>query len=157
MLETNQRFTSVWDALPPDLHDADELHERQTEAETFAAASKLAAKKGFALVRSTHGCTLTAPGRVLHIGDTNTVLKYLGKLPKRAAAAFSSAGCTVTLLCLKTRYRRFLGLVQLILTIGRTQAKNSRLRVAFWAARCPFEKDDWTTCARPARGRYTAV
>jgi len=37
------------------------------------------------------------------------------------------------------------------LMIGLFHVKQSRLRVAWIAVRCPLEKDNWTTRARPDR------
>jgi len=89
----NERFASVWDALPPGLRDSMPLtSDTEIEHALFDAARTLAEQKGFALVRSANGYRLSGPGQTFQIGTVEGAATAIRKLPKTPAAALAGAG-----------------------------------------------------------------
>ena len=106
-----KRFASVWAALPDGLRDAMPLQsDTEIESALFDAASTLASKKGFALVRTVNGYRLAGHGRTIHFGQIESAAAAVRKATKTTCEPLAGAGGTVTLPALKTRYRLFLWL-----------------------------------------------
>jgi len=88
----NERFASVWDALPPDLGDTDPAIES-----LLPDCRKMADRLGYSLVLTRDWWHLTAPGIRCRFGDLADVAGYLRKAAKRALPGLDGADCTVTL------------------------------------------------------------
>jgi len=79
----NERYASVWDALPAGLAV-------NTEA-MLPECNKMAARLGFSLVLTAGWWHLTAPGIRCRFGDLTDVSQYLRKAIKSPAAALAGA------------------------------------------------------------------
>ena len=91
----NERFASVWHALPDGLRDVMQT-DSEVEAALFDAASTLAGQKGFTLVRTVNGYRLTGHGRTIHTGQLVDAAKVMRKSTKSTCEPLSGAGGTVT-------------------------------------------------------------
>ncbi len=92
-LTMNERFSNVWDALPPYLRDSMPLQtEVEIEAALFDATEALASKKGFTLARTVNGYRLTGHGRTIHTGQLEDAAKVMRKADKSPVAALAGAG-----------------------------------------------------------------
>ncbi len=84
----NERFASVWDALP--LNDT-------VEEALLPECRRMADRLGYSLVLTRDWWHLTAVGIHCRFADLADVRQYLRKAIKSPAAALAGAGCTVTL------------------------------------------------------------
>ncbi len=84
----NERYASVWDALPADLRD-------NTEA-MLPECNKMAARLGFSLVLAGDWWHLSAPGIRCRFGDLADVRQYLRKAIKTGYAGLAGAARMVT-------------------------------------------------------------
>jgi len=82
----NERFASVWDALPPDLGDTDPAIES-----LLPDCRKMADRLGYSLVLTRDWWHLTAPGIRCRFGDLADVAGYLRKAAKRALPGLAGA------------------------------------------------------------------
>jgi len=84
----NERYASVWDALPADLRDTEAM---------MPECNRLADRLGFDLVLAGDWWHLSAPGIRCRFGDLADVAGYLRKAAKRALPGLAGADCTVAL------------------------------------------------------------
>ncbi|MBV5297436.1 MAG: hypothetical protein JZU64_04665 [Rhodoferax sp.] len=91
-----KRFASVWDALPVGLRDLMPLQtDCEIESALFDAASALAGKHGFALVRWAGGYLLKSPGKLLHFGTIEDAAKAVRKFARNTPVPSAGAGVAV--------------------------------------------------------------
>ena len=90
----NERFTSVWHALPPGLRNMPLTERALAEENDFSRVAPMAAKAGYTLRRTEQGYRLDTTGIILHFIDLADIGPLLGR--KRAGRPLTGVGGTCT-------------------------------------------------------------